>query len=113
MPLRSLLAAISMSTALLASSVSSAATVQSTGTITSIVTYTEHTGGTFSFKISNQPAGCHGFWISASHPGFKTAVALIMQARATGEGVLVGADTSYLWTGSSNPWCRVDYVGTP
>jgi hypothetical protein len=91
-----------------------AAVVHSSGTVTVILTYANFGQGDFTFRITNQPAGCNaGYWISPSQPGFKTTVAFVMQARATGETVLVGADNAQLWSGSGDQWCKVDYVGTP
>lgn len=91
-----------------------AAMVHADGTITVILTYLDHGQGDFTFRISNPPTGCAaGFWMSPSQPGFKSAVAFVMQARATGETVRVGADTTQLWSGSADQWCKVDYVGTP
>ncbi len=91
-----------------------AAMVHSTGTVTVILTYLDHGQGDFTFRVSNPPAGCSGgFWISPTQPGFKSAVAFVLQARATGEPVLVGADTAQLWNGSGDQWCKVEYVGTP
>jgi hypothetical protein len=98
---------------LAASATAHADIVASTGPVTVIVTYANFGSGDFAFRISNQPAGCYGFWLSPQQPGFKTSVAFILQARATGEPVLVGADKAQLWTGSGAPWCKVDYVGTP
>jgi hypothetical protein len=91
-----------------------ATVVHADGTVTVILTYANHGNGDFTFRISNPPAGCTGgFWISPSQPGFKTAVAFVLQARATGEVVRVGADDAQLWSGSGDAWCKVDYVGTP
>lgn len=91
-----------------------AAIVHAVGTVTVILTYLNHGQGDFTFRISNPPPGCAaGYWISPSQPGFKSAVAFVMQARATGETLLVGADTAQLWNGSGDQWCKVDYVGTP
>lgn len=98
---------------LAASAVVQAAIVAATGTVTAIITYPSFGNGDFTFRISNQPAGCYGFWLSPQQPGFKTSVAFVLKAHAAGEAVLVGADNAQLWTGSGDPWCKVDYVGTP
>jgi hypothetical protein len=91
-----------------------AAMVHASGTVTVILTYLNHGQGDFTFRISNPPSGCNtGYWISPSQPGFRSAVAFVMQAKATGETILVGADTAQLWNGSGDQWCKVDYVGTP
>lgn len=99
--------------ALAASAAVHAAIVGGTGTVTVILTYPDFGNGDFTFRISSQPTGCYGFWLSPQQPGFKTSVAFILQARATGESVLVGADNAQLWTGSGDQWCKVNYVGTP
>jgi hypothetical protein len=78
-----------------------------------ILSYATYGNGDFTFRISNPVAGCYGFWLSPQQPGFKTSVAFVLQARATGEPVRVGADNAQLWAGSGDQWCKVDYVGTP
>jgi hypothetical protein len=83
------------------------------GTVTVVLSYADFGNGDFSFKISNQPSQCVGYWLSPSQPGFKTAVAWLLQARATGEVIRVAADTAQLWPGSGDAWCKVNYVGTP
>jgi hypothetical protein len=113
MRMRGLVKTLGVSATLMVAPMIHGAIVQGSGNVTVIIAYTDHTSGTFSFRISNPPAGCFGYWISPSQPGFKTAVAFVMQARATGEPVLVGADNAQLWSGSNDPWCKVDYVGTP
>ena len=91
-----------------------AAIVSSSGTVAVILSYASFGGGDFAFRISTQPAGCEsGFWLSQQQPGFKSSVAFILQARATGEAVLVGGDNTQLWSGSGDHWCKVDFVGTP
>jgi hypothetical protein len=99
--------------AILLSPPANAAVVASTGNITVILTYADYGGGDVGFRISNQPSGCYGFWLSPSQPGFKTSMAYILKAHAAGEPILVGGNTSQLWSGSAGPWCKVDYVGTP
>jgi hypothetical protein len=96
------------------SSSAHATVVAGTGTVTVVLSYATFGGGDFTFRISNPPAGCEeGFWLTPGQPGFKTSVAFILQARATGEVVLVGGDNAQLWNGSGGHWCKVDYVGTP
>jgi hypothetical protein len=111
-PIASICAFLAVAT-ITASAAVHAAIVAGTGSVTVILTYTDFGNGDFVFRISNQPAGCSGFWISPQQPGYKTSVAYVLQARASGELVLVGADNAQLWTGSSGQWCKVDYVGTP
>ncbi len=91
----------------------SAASVASVGNVTVILTYPDYGGGDFGFRLSNQPSGCYGYWLSPSQGGFKTSVAFILKAHAAGDQILVGANTSQTWTGSAEAWCKVDYVGTP
>jgi hypothetical protein len=92
---------------------SNAAIVSATGTVSVILTYANFGNGDFAFRVSNPVAGCYGFWVSPSQPGFKTTVAFILKAHASGDSILVGADDAQIWPGSGSPWCRVDYVGTP
>jgi hypothetical protein len=77
-----------------------AAIVQGSGQISLAQSYADHSGGTFVFKVANQPAGCTGFWVTPSQPGFKTVVAYILQAKAAGEAVRVHADNAQLWIGT-------------
>jgi hypothetical protein len=94
-------------------SVVPAAIVQGSGTVTVIISNLNYGNGDFLFRASSMPGGCTGYWMSPNQPGFKASVAFVLQARATGEPVLVGADTAQLWSGSGDQWCKVDYVGTP
>jgi hypothetical protein len=90
-----------------------AAVVTAVGNVTVIVTYADWGNGDFTFRTSSMPASCYGYWISPSQPGFKTLVAFILKAHATGEPVLVGADNALIWNGSASTYCKVDYVATP
>jgi hypothetical protein len=91
-----------------------ATVIDSDGTVVQIYTYADFGGGDFTFKLSGQKAAClHGYWISKSQPGFATSVAMILQARATGEVIKVGGHDTQMWNGSSGLFCKVDWIGTP
>ena len=92
-----------------------AAVRSSTGTVAFIYAYGDFGGGDFTFKLSTQPSGCpDGFWIAKSQPGFSTTVALVLQAKATGDAIYVGGEDTQLWPGSSTgAFCKLNYVGFP
>lgn len=97
--------------ALLMSPPSSAAIVGASGTVININTYPEFGAGDFVFRLSNYVVGCEGgFWLSPSQPGFKTSVAFILQARATGETITVGGNNAQIWNGSASNYCKVDWL---
>ncbi|MEO8016529.1 MAG: hypothetical protein ABI769_01840 [Pseudomonadota bacterium] len=106
-PLRMLFAM----TVLAVSTQASATVVAAAGTVVNINTYPEFGGGDFVFKLSTVVAGCEGgFWLSPSQPGFKTSVAFVMQARATGESITVGGNNGLIWNGSGSAFCKVDWL---
>jgi hypothetical protein len=82
-------------------------------TITKSYAYTTYDGGDFVFSTSAGAPGCSsGWWISASDPGFKSAVAAVLAAQIAGSFVIVYGDNSLLWSGSpSGEYCRVQTVG--
>jgi hypothetical protein len=89
----------------------SAAIVAASGTITHMNTYPEFGGGDFVFRLSNQVAGCEGgFWLSPSQPGFKTTLAFVLQARASGETISVAGNNALIWNGAATPYCKVDWI---
>jgi hypothetical protein len=88
----------------------SAAIVVASGTITHMNTYPEFGGGDFVFRLSNQVAGCEGgFWLSPSQLGFKTTVAFVLQARATGDTITVAGNNALMWNGGAS-YCKVDWI---
>jgi hypothetical protein len=91
----------------------SATVVASSGTIVTIITYPNYGNGDFTFRLSSQPAGCYGFWVSPSQPGFTTTIAYILKAHAAGESIVAGGDNAQIWGGSGSSYCKLDYVGTP
>jgi hypothetical protein len=82
-------------------------------TITKSFAYTSYDGGDFVFSTSAGAPGCaSGWWISASDPGFKSAVATVLAAQIAGSYIIVYGDNSLLWSGSpSGEYCRVQTVG--
>lgn len=97
--------------AMLVAAPAAATVVPASGTIIQINTYAEFGNGDVVFRLSNHVAGCEGgFWLSPSQLGFKTTVAFIMQARATGETITVGGNDALIWSGSASRFCKVDWV---
>jgi hypothetical protein len=82
-------------------------------TITQTYAYTSYNGGDFVFSTSNNAPGCSsGWYVKATDPGFKAAVATILAAQAGGSYVIVYGDTADLWSGSpSGQYCRVQAIG--
>jgi hypothetical protein len=92
------------------------ATIVSTSasvTVTKTYAYTAYDGGDFVFSTNGTAAGCgNGWWIAASDPGFKSAVAAVLAAQVAGSYIIVYGDNSALWPGSpSGQYCRVQTVG--
>jgi hypothetical protein len=85
-----------------------------TGTISVLITYADFGGGDVTVRLSSQPASCPGgFWLAQSQLGFKSTLAFLLAARTAGENVLIGAETTAIWTGSGTTFCRIVYAGTP
>lgn len=82
-------------------------------TITQTYAYTSYNGGDFVFSTSATAPGCSsGWYVKATDPGFKAAVATILAAQAGGSYVIVYGDTADLWSGSpSGQYCRLQAVG--
>jgi len=82
-------------------------------TVTKSYAYTAYDGGDFVFSTSVGAPGCaSGWWIAASDPGFKSAVAAVLAAQVAGSYIIVYGDTAALWSGSpSGEYCRVQTVG--
>ena len=82
-------------------------------TVTKSYAYTAYEGGDFVFSTSGTVPGCEsGWWIAASDPGFKSAVAAVLAAQAAGSFIIVYGDPGALWSGSpSGQYCRVQTVG--
>jgi hypothetical protein len=91
-----------------------AAVVHATGSVTVLLTYANFGNGDVMVRLSsNHPSCVDGYWLSPSQPGFKTNLAFLLAARAAGEAVLIGAEDTLLWPGSTGRYCRIDFVGTP
>jgi hypothetical protein len=73
-----------------------------------IFTYTSFGNGDVVFQLNSSGLSqCPGFWLRATDPGFKTAVAALLTANASQAAVTVFADTSQIWTGSVTQFCLV------
>jgi|SRR6516164_8452727 len=75
--------------------------------------YTAYGGGDFVFSTSIAAPGCgSGWYIKASDPGYRSAVAVVLAAQASGLQVVIYGDNSDVWSGSpSGQYCRVQAVG--
>ncbi len=75
--------------------------------------YTGFGGGDFVFSTSAPATGCgSGWYIKATDPGYKTAVAVVLTAQAAGLQISVTGDNTDLWSGSpSGQYCRVQFIG--
>jgi hypothetical protein len=75
--------------------------------------YTGYGGGDFVFSTSIAASGCSsGWYIKASDPGYRSAVAVVLAAQASGLQVVIYGDNSDVWSGSpSGQYCRVQAVG--
>ena len=82
-------------------------------TVTQSYAYTSYNGGDFVFSTSVAAPGCpNGWYIKATDPGYKAAVASVLTAQAAGSFVVVYGDNSDLWSGSpSGQYCHVQSVG--
>jgi hypothetical protein len=82
-------------------------------TITQSYTYTTYGGGDFVFSTSVGAPGCgSGWYIKATDPGYRSAVAAVLTAQAGGNFVQVYGDNADLWSGSpSGQFCRLQTIG--
>jgi len=79
--------------------------------VTRSFAYTSFGGGDFVFTTSVGAAGCEsGWYVKATDPGFKAAVATVLTAQASGKSVFVYGDNADLWSGSSGHYCRLQTV---
>jgi hypothetical protein len=82
-------------------------------TVTKSYAYTAYDGGDFVFSTSLSAPGCaSGWYIAASDPGYKSAVATVLAAQIGASYIVVYGDNSALWSGSpSGEYCHVQTVG--
>jgi hypothetical protein len=82
-------------------------------TVTVSYAYTGYGGGDFVFSTSIAASGCSsGWYIKASDPGYRSAIAVVLAAQASGLQVVVYGDNADIWSGSpSGQYCRVQAVG--
>jgi len=74
--------------------------------------YPEYGGGDFVFQTNISVPNCEGgFFMKQTDPGFKTSVAAVLSAQASGKTVVVWAEDSDLWPGSSDKTCRLYTIG--
>ena len=92
------------------------ATVVSPGasvTINQSYAYTSYGGGDFVFSTNVAAPGCgSGWYIKATDPGYRSAVAAVLTAQAGGNYVTVYGDNADLWSGSpTGKYCRLLTIG--
>ena len=82
-------------------------------TVTQSYAYTAYDGGDFVFSTSVAATGCgSGWYIAATDPGYKSAVAAVLTAQAGGNYVQIYGDNSVIWSGSpSGQYCHVQTIG--
>jgi len=77
--------------------------------------YTEWGNGDIIFTLANNSlqASCpYGFWIRATDSGAQSTLAHVEAAYHTGSPVIVWADTTTIWNGSSSSACLVWMVSS-
>lgn len=89
---------------------SHAASHESITTITRLYTYAEFGGGDVMIQVATPPAGCAGFWLRATDPGFKTVYAALLSAYYAGASLRIGGDDAIPWAGSGSVYCKIDYA---
>ena len=76
--------------------------------VTKFHIYTDYGEGDVVFRVDATVAGCDGFWLPPTDPGFRQTYAALLLVKATGATLEVTADESRVWPGSSARYCRVD-----
>lgn len=100
---------ISLVLGALCSQAANAALVGSSNvTVTRVNAFSQFGGGDLVFTVSSPVAGCDGFWLRPSDPGFQTLSALVMTLYASKLQTQVFAYDNELWPGSAtSKLCRV------
>jgi hypothetical protein len=75
--------------------------------------YANYDGGDFVFSTSVAGTGCgNGWYIKASDPGYRSEIAVVLTAQASGLQVMLYGDNSDIWSCSpSGQYCRVVAIG--
>lgn len=69
--------------------------------------YSEYGGGDVLFTSAGSIAGCYGFWLRPTDPGFKETFSTLLTAYVTKSTLRVWAHDDSIWGGSTNAYCRV------
>lgn len=108
--IRSALAAL-LVTGVLATDARAAVVMAGPSTVQSqsMLTYTYMSSGDVVFQLTTNslPQCAGGFWLRASDPGFKNAVAVLLSVVQAQGTLAVWVDDSQIWTGSTSPYCLV------
>lgn len=80
-------------------------------TVTKLWTYPATRGGDTVFVVATPPAGCDGFWFSASDDETKRIYALLLSAYQGQNTVRIWGDDAQVWPGSGSTYCRVTFAG--
>lgn len=102
-------------TGLLLCSASEADTISAStrSIITSPIFYATYGSGDVTFTFPGGSTGlaqCKGFWIRGTDAGYKTIVTAVLTAYQTGATIVVDANISQIWSGSSTSYCLVDAI---
>jgi len=98
------------STLLLAMSAHAGMVLSPASQVLSVESYPDYQSGDVIFRISSSVAGCFGFWLPGSDPGFKQTYAALLTAKAAQMNVVVYAYDNQNWPGSGNAFCKVRSV---
>jgi hypothetical protein len=84
----------------------------SRSTIVSPVFYATFDSGDVTFTLGGGSglSQCKGFWIRGTDAGYKTIVTAVLTAYQTGATIVVDANISQIWSGSSTSYCLVDAI---
>ena len=82
-------------------------------TITKIWTDGSWGGGHVLITVDTLVSGCYGYWIEPNSSGSKENTSFALSAFHMRSKLLVYGDTSSLWQGNSNPFCKLFSIQLP
>lgn len=78
-----------------------------TTNVTEIYSYTEISDGDVIFKVSNEVAGCDGFWLDSLSPGHEDTLAILVSSCHVQSPIIVYAKQSEVFSESGQSFCKV------
>ena len=81
--------------------------------ITKIWTDGSWGGGHVLITIDAPVPGCYGYWIEPNSAGSKENTSFALSAFHTRSRILIYGDTSSIWQGNSNPFCKLYSIQLP